>query len=171
MPITINTVGLHPATESCLEALQWLHEEHNFSNILDMGCGNGVLSLAAAGIWNANVLAADIAPQAVTDTTQNIARHKLEALVTPLHSDGFTHALIRARAPYDLIIFNLLAEPIVQMAPEVKSHLADDGVCILSGILAWMASDVETAYSRLGFTTLKIISRSPWQTYIMRKIL
>jgi len=168
MPIAIDTAGLHPATESCLEALQWLYEEHIFSNILDMGCGNGVLSLAAAGIWNARVLAADIAPQAIADTTKNIARHKLEALVTPLHSDGFAHELIRAHAPYDLIIFNLLAEPIVQMAPEVKSHLAHGGVCILSGILAWLAADVESIYTGLGFTVLKTITRSPWQTYIMR---
>ena len=168
MPIAIDTAGLHPATESCLEALQWLQEGYNFTHILDMGCGNGILSLAAAGIWQAKVLAVDIAPQAIADISQQIAVHHMEHLVTPLRSDGFCDALIGNRAPYDLIIFNLLAEPIMQMAPDVKSHLADGGVCILSGILSWLAADVEIAYANLGFTKLKVISGHPWVTLVLQ---
>ena len=168
MPIAIDTAGLHPATESCIEALQWLYEGYIFTNILDMGCGNGILSLAAASAWKAKALAVDIAQQAIADTNRNIAEHHMENYVTSLRNDGFRHKLIADRAPYDLIIFNLLAEPIVQMAPQLKSHLSKGGVCVLSGILSWLAGDVEKAYSSLGFTTLKTLPRSPWQTYILQ---
>jgi len=167
MTFTIETKGLHPATESCIEALQWLQEKHVFSNILDMGCGNGILALASAGIWNANVVAVDIAQQAVDDTSRNAADHHMESLVAALRSDGFQHQRIRERAPYDLIIFNLLAEPIIQMAPDVQSHLDPGGICILSGILAWLAADVEAIYTQRGFTPLKTITRSPWVAFVM----
>jgi len=168
MPVTIDTAGLHPTTEACLEALEWLHERQHFSNVLDMGCGNGILSLASAGIWGANILAADIAPQAVADTQAQCKTHQMESLITVIRSDGFHHEMIAKAAPFDLIIFNLLAEPIVQMAPQLRTHLATGGVCILSGIQEWLSASVEETYRALGFAQLHSITRSPWRTYIMK---
>jgi ribosomal protein L11 methyltransferase len=168
MNIPVNVAGLHPTTVSCLEALQWLKEQRQFQNILDMGCGSGILSLAAAGMWQARVTAADISEQAITDTQNNIDAQKLAELVTPVRSDGFRHPMIRDHSPYDLIIFNLLAEPIVQMAPEVVSHLSDGGICLLSGILMWLAPDVETTYRQNGFELMQSFPRAPWQTLVMR---
>lgn len=168
MRLDVDSQGLHPTTTSCLEAMAWLQGKRGFSRILDVGCGNGILSLTAAGIWNAQVIAADIAQVAVSDTARHSHEHGMESLITPIRSDGFQHPLIRERAPYDLILFNLLAEPIVQMSPHVKSHLAPGGICILSGILEWLSSDVEAAYTALSFGIMHSILRSPWQTYIMR---
>lgn len=169
MTVPIDTAGIHPTTISCLEALQWLQGVHAFARVLDMGCGDGLLSQAAAGMWKADVLAADIAPEAVEATRRQSAALGMEGLITAIRSDGFQHALIKERAPYDLILFNLLAEPIVQMAPQVRQSLAPGGICLLSGILEWMAAEVEAAYRALGFETLHQITRTPWRTYILRR--
>lgn len=167
MSIAIDTIGIHPATECCFEALQWLHERRTFANALDMGCGNGILACAAASIWDAKVIAVDISEQAIADTKKNIAAHQLEHHVTPLRSDGFFEQMIHAKAPYDLILFNLLAEQHVEMAPYVKSHLQNGGVCIASGILAWKAEAVDIVYRQLGFTPLHTIDHLPWRAYIL----
>jgi ribosomal protein L11 methyltransferase len=168
MAMTVEIAGLHPATVCCIEALQWLHGQRQCANILEIGCGSGVLSVVAAGLWQAGVLAADIAPQAVADTQQLSREQGMAGRITAIRSDGFKEPLIRKRAPYDLIICNLLAEPIAQWAPEMQSHLTKDGVCLLSGILAWLAPTLEDTYKSLGFEIIHTISRSPWMTYVMR---
>lgn len=167
MPIQVDTAGLHPTTESCLEAFQWLHEEHDFHNILDMGCGGGILSVVAAGIWDTSVLAVDISEKAVADAQKTIADRELAQQVTVLRSDGFKDRRIREKAPYDLIIFNLLAEVLLSMATEVQSHLAPEGVVILSGMLAWKAPETIAAYNDLGFEVLQEFVNTPWHTYIL----
>ncbi len=167
MPLAIETQGLHPSTALCLEALQWLHEKRDFSTILDMGCGNGILSVAAAAIWDANVLAVDVSEKALKDAEKNLSEHAILEQVTLLRSDGFTEPLIRKLAPYDLLLCNMLAEFTVETARHIKAYLADDGIAILAGILAWKAEMVETAYKSLGFEIIKQTSNSPWQCYVI----
>jgi len=167
MTLAIETEGLHPSSGLCLEAMQWL-ERQDFRHVLDMGCGNGILSVVAATVWDAGVLAVDISEKAIGDAGRNITAHGLEQRITLLRSDGFSHPLIGERAPYDLILCNMLAEFTVEMAPQVKSHLAEGGVCILAGILAWKAGAVETLYNGLGFEIIKQTSNSPWQAYVLR---
>jgi len=163
------TAQLHPATESCLEALQWLATRQRFTHILDIGCGSGLLSVVSAGLWQpSQVLATDIAPQAVIDTGTLSQAHGLDHCIKAIRSDGFNHALIASQAPYDLIICNLLAEPITQWAPQMKAHIKPQGICLLSGILAWLAPPLEEAYRQLGFDNIHTIHRSPWVTYVMR---
>jgi ribosomal protein L11 methyltransferase len=166
MDIAIAAEGLHPTTESCLEALQWLHERRQFCNILDMGCGNGILSVASASLWQAQLLAVDVSEKAVQDTQHMVDEHLLQSLVTVAHSNGFHNSLIKNKSPYDLILFNLLAEPIIQMAPAVHSHLAPNGVVVLSGILAWLDEAVINTYKALGFDFIHEISNNPWRTHI-----
>jgi ribosomal protein L11 methyltransferase len=166
MPFALNIEGLHPTTVSCLEALQWLKESYDFHTILDMGCGNGILSLFAAVHWPATIVAADISAQAVADTAQRAADYPALSVV---RSDGFSHPLIAEKSPYDLLIFNLLAEPLMRMSPEVKANLAPRGICILSGILTWLGQDVREAYTRQGFELLKVFAQPSWQTYVMRR--
>ena len=160
---------LHPTTESCLEALAWLHTQERFSNILEIGCGSGILSLTAVALWQAQVLATDISQQAVADTQQLIQQQTLASNITVLRSDGFNHPLIRQNVPYDLIICNVLAEPLVQWAPEMQSSLTKGGICLISGILSWLASPLEDVYKGLGFEILYTIQRSPWVTYVIRR--
>lgn len=168
MPIAFETEGIHPSTGLCLEALQWLHERQDFHNILDMGCGNGILSVAAAAVWDAQVLAVDISEKALEDAKENIENHEIEQNITLLRSDGFSAPEIEARAPYDLILCNMLAEFTVETALYINKLLASNGFCILAGILAWKAETVEAAYTRLGFEIVHKTGNSPWQAAILR---
>lgn len=167
MPFTLDTEGAHPATIASLEALHWLHERHDFANILEIGSGNGILAIAAANIWDAQVLAADISEQAVADTSANIAAYQLENQLKVVRSDGFGHPAIAQNAPYDLIICNLLADTHLKLALELKKHSTPDGWVLLSGILSWRAADVEAAYSGLGFEIIEKSTNSPWQSYLL----
>ncbi len=156
--------GLHPTTASCMEALQDLQALRQFRRVLDMGCGGGILSVMAAYWWDATVVAADISPQAVADTEALAAAQGMEGLIKAVRSDGFSHALIGQRAPYDLIIFNLLAEPLIHYAPEVRAHLARGGVAVLSGILRWLEPGVIQAYADVGLAPLARYEQNPWVT-------
>jgi ribosomal protein L11 methyltransferase len=167
MPIAIETKGIHPSTGLCFEALQWLHDQRAFHNILDMGCGNGILSVAAASVWDARVLAVDVSEKALSDATKNIENQEVKDSITLLRSDGFSAPLISQRAPYDLIICNMLAEFSVEEAQKMKKCLAPDGMCILAGILAWKAETVKTVYSSLGFEITKEFSVSPWLAAVL----
>ncbi len=167
MPLVIDARNLHPCTALSLEALARLQERREFSTILDMGCGNGILGITAARLWDAAVLAVDISPHAVEDTRRNAEQQGVSGQLTARRADLFNDEEIHRRGPYDLIIFNLLAEPIVAMAPEVKAHLAPGGMAIIGGILAWKAAETAQAYAGLGFEILEEIVESPWHTYLL----
>jgi ribosomal protein L11 methyltransferase len=167
MTIAVSTEGLHPTTESCLEALQWLQETKECRNVLDMGCGNGILSVVAASIWDAKVLAADISDKAVEDTRQMAAANGLGDVISVIRSDGIDNHLIKNNSPYDLICFNLLAEPIIKSAPLIKALLAKDGICIISGILRWESEAVINTFKELNIEIYKELSNTPWCTYLL----
>ncbi len=168
MDIAIDTIGAHPATELCISALQWLHERQDYFNILDMGCGNGILSVVAATVWDARVLAVDISEKALTDAAAHIKANRLEDRITLVRSDGFLTPEIAQRGPYDLIIINLLAEFLVEMAPKVKEQLASGGFALISGMLAWKAADTERTYLNLGFEIIEQFANSPWHSTLIR---
>lgn len=167
MSLTVAAGGIHPTTESCIAALQWLHPRAECANILEIGCGSGVLSVIAADIWQAPVLAADMVPKAVADTAELAQRSGLEGRITAIRSEGFRHELIGSRAPYDLIICNLVAATLIGLAADVKKHLAPGGTVLLSGILAWLAEDVETAYKSCGLNIIWKNSSLSWNSYLL----
>ncbi len=158
----LETEGAHPSTLLCLTALQNL-ADRDFHNILDMGCGNGILAVTAAHLWpTAHVLAADISPKAVEDATTAFARHGLKSRATAIRSDGFSQAHLRENAPYDLICCNLLAGVVTGMAKDMKKCLKPDGYALISGIMAWQATEMEQVYTGLGFEIIDKIADSPW---------
>jgi ribosomal protein L11 methyltransferase len=166
--IAIDIIGAHPATELCIRGLQWLQARQAVENVLDMGCGNGILSVVAASVWDARVLAVDISPQALSDARQRIADNHMENRIELLRSDGFIERRVSERGPYDLILLNMLAEFAVSQAQSVKACLRPGGFVMLSGILAWKAADTELTYSNLGFEKLETFSDSPWQASLWR---
>lgn len=170
MSFAIDTSALHPTTELGLEALHWLKARTQCANILDMGCGNGLLSLVSAQIWDAKVLAADISENAVADTLRAISEQQLEGQITVVRSDRFAHPLIARTGPYDLIVANLLAQWLREMAGDIKNNLKPNGYAILCGILEWLAADTELSFSTLGFEIVERIKLPPWQCSIVRRI-
>lgn len=161
---------LHPSTQLALEALRALKEGHSFTGVLDMGCGSGLLSLAASEYWpQASILATDISKKAVSDAETNAFQYGLQARLSVLRADGFAHPRIRASAPYGLILCNLLAEQLVRYAPELKAHLAPGGYGVLSGILAWMYPNVMEVYESLGFEIAAEMQLEEWRCLVVQR--
>ena len=133
--------GTHPTTALCLEWLdsQALAGKH----VLDYGCGSGILAIAAARLGTASVTAIDIDPQALTATRNNAERNNVSALI----QTGLPGALAEDQQ-FDIVIANILAGPLVELAPLLCSHLRAGGELALSGVLAEQADEVSQAYSR-----------------------
>jgi ribosomal protein L11 methyltransferase len=173
MPIEIDAglafgSGEHATTSSCLLALDRLARRHRFRRVLDVGCGSGVLAIAAAKCWPARVLAVDNDPVAVRVATANagingVARHIRVAL-----ADGYRHALIRRHRPFDLILANILADPLIEMAPALRCHLAPGGHAVLSGLLDRQAAAVAAAHVREGLQLVARIDQGPWTALVLR---
>ena len=161
--------GSHPTTLGMLAALETLSHWQGHRIILDMGCGSGILAAQAAYQWHVPVVAADISATAIEATRQTAATRGLADLITAVQSDGFHHPFIAARAPYDMILCNLLAEPLVAMAHDLVSHLADEGIAVLSGLLRWQSAAIEDIYGTLGLRLLQRLTVADWITLIFQK--
>ena len=135
--------GHHGTTKGCLLALDRLDREGiRARNVADIGCGTAVLAMAAALIWDGAVLAADIDPVAVEVAEANIVANELAGRVACHVAAGFEHPAIEAAAPFDLVFANILKGPLIDLAPDMASHIALQGHAILSGILAEQAREV-----------------------------
>ena len=159
--------GEHGTTSCCLEAIDHLAKKRAFKNVLDMGCGSGILAIAAAKIWRCNVLAVDIDPVAVRVTQENIQINQVD--VTSAVSDGYNSDRVKRGAPYDLIISNILARPLVEFAPYLAANLAPDGVAILSGLLATQEKQVLSAHLMQGLKLQKRFLGGEWCTLVLRR--
>jgi len=148
--------GQHMTTHGCLLALARLGQGHNFRNIADLGTGTGILAIAAARRWpRARIIASDIDPVAVAVAQGNVRANKVRvghgggrlALVV---AAGMSHRNLRQRAPYDLLIANILAGPLIAMARSLASALAPGGMLVLAGLLDTQAAAVRRAYRQHG---------------------
>jgi ribosomal protein L11 methyltransferase len=168
--------GQHETTSGCLVALSRLKDQGiAFSDILDLGTGTGLLAFAAMRLWpGARAAASDIDPVSIEVTEENAAingaklgraRGQLELAV----AEGMDHPRLQARGPYDLIIANILAPPLIAMAPSVSKALASGGRLILAGLLDHQAEGVATAYRRHGLMLAGRVDHGEWPTLIMRK--
>ncbi len=132
--------GTHPTTSLCL---QWLDEQDlKHKQVLDYGCGSGILAIAAAKLGAAKVTAIDIDPQALQATNDNAERNQVSELIS-------THLpMDLPEAGYDMLLANILAGPLAELADRLCAALRPGGRLVLSGILAEQADNVATAYHR-----------------------
>jgi ribosomal protein L11 methyltransferase len=168
--------GHHETTSGCLRMLDRLRASgHRFGNVADIGTGTGLLAFAALALWpRAHIIASDIDPAAVEVTRENLALNDLPegddagelALVV---ASGTAHAKIDARAPYDLLIANILAGPLIALAPALAAHIADGGSLILAGLLDSQAEAVIAAYRRSGMRLAARIDNGQWPCLHLRK--
>jgi ribosomal protein L11 methyltransferase len=168
--------GQHETTTGCLLALDRLKNGgSSFNNLIDVGTGTGLLAFAAMRLWPmARATASDIDPVSIEVTVENSAingirlgrsRGELELAVAA----GLGHRRLRARRPYDLILANILAGPLVELAPAIGGALEPGGSLILAGLLDHQAEKVSAAYRAQGLMPSFTIRRGEWPTLVMRK--
>lgn len=138
--------GHHATTAGCLVVLDRLLRARRYRNPLDLGTGSGVLAIALAKALRRSVLASDIDPDAVEVAAANARLNHIASLVRSIHADGVSHPQMRQRAPFDLIVANILAEPLMRLAPRVVRILAPGGDLVLSGLLVHQRERVVAAY-------------------------
>jgi ribosomal protein L11 methyltransferase len=162
--------GHHGTTRGCLLLLErLLRRGGKARRVADIGCGTGVLAMAAAKVWRVPCVAVDIDPVASWTAGENTRINRLHPWVRCGQGAGFRGDLVRARAPYDLIFANILAAPLKRMAPEMARHLAPGGVAILSGLLRSQARGVETVYAGHGLRCEDRVTLGEWRSLLLRK--
>lgn len=152
--------GTHPTTALCLEWLDELAVEGHLAQqrVLDVGCGSGILAIAALKLGASHADATDIDPQALQASRDNAERN---AITEPALSLYYPEQL-SANGGYPIVTANILAGPLVELAPMIAGHVAPGGRLALSGILANQADDVYQAYVAQGISMEEPVVREGW---------
>ncbi|MCY4317949.1 MAG: 50S ribosomal protein L11 methyltransferase [Alphaproteobacteria bacterium] len=155
--------GAHPTTAGCLAALNRRRTRPRPRAVLDLGAGSGVLAVAAARLWpGICVVASDIDPATAAPFARNARANGLRLRL--VLADGVGHAALRARAPYDVILANLLYRPLMRLAPEIARRAAPGGLVVLSGILQRQEYPLRLALRRHGLRFRRAQRRDGWST-------
>lgn len=161
--------GHHETTLTCLLALDHLARKHRFTRVLDLGCGTGVLGMAAAKLWRQRITASDIDAVAVAVARENADRNGLNSFLHPVTAAGFAHPDISRAAPFDLIFANILARPLIRLSHAMAQHVTAGGYVILSGLLKTQETAVRSAYRSQGLYLERRFLRGDWSTLLLRK--
>ena len=140
-------------------------------NILDMGTGSGILSLASAKMWkdNCKIIAVDIDEEAVMVTKQNAIDNELDKYISASVSNGYQSETVTNNAPYDLILANILARPLIEMASSLYNSLKVGGYCILSGFVEEQEEWVIKSHTDLGLKLIKMYKLDNWRAALLEK--
>ena len=156
--------GHHGTTSGCLEMLEKVVRREHPRNALDLGTGSAVLAIAVAKLAHIPVLATDIDPVAVKVAAANARLNHVKALIETVTAPGFHHPIFGKRAPFDLIVANILARPLMRLAPQMAAHIALGGSIVLSGILERQRDAVISAYVGQNFRHVRTLHREGWVT-------
>ncbi len=168
--------GAHETTRGCLLMLADLRRTgHRFGNIADIGTGTGLLAFAARALWpRAHLIASDIDPVSIDVTAENAAMNHVpvgakagELLLVA--APGVDHPLITGLAPYDLVIANILAGPLMDLAPSLAAQVVEGGSLILAGLLESQTDRVIAAYRAQGMRLAARVDHGDWPTLHLRK--
>lgn len=158
--------GHHHTTIGCLELLEKTLNS-NTTNILDIGTGSGILSIAIAKLQeqrhiDCNIIASDIDPIAIKVAIENFKLNKVEQYITPIVASGLANEDILIKAPYDVIVANILAKPLIELAIDIKNIVNEKTTIILSGILKTQINDVIKAYTKQNFIIKQLLNKDEW---------
>lgn len=162
----------HQTTKSCLEAISDIKSlSKNVKNILDVGTGSGVLAIAAAKLWkNSNIVAVDIDNESVIVAKQNAADNGVENQINVAYSDGYNSQIVKKFAPYDVIFANILARPLIAMAPQMAENLRSGGYAVISGFIDNQVDWVVNEHTKYGLKLVKIYELDNWRAALLEKI-
>ena len=160
----------HATTEGCLDALDRIARRRAFTYVLDLGCGSGVLAIAAARLMpRARILASDIDPEAVRVAVRNAQVNRVASRVRFVTAAGLDHPHLRGAGRFDLVLANILAAPLVRLAPRIRQATVPGAVAILSGLLTGQAPAVIAAYRTQDFAALRHDRIAGWSTLTLRR--
>ncbi|MDR3489199.1 MAG: 50S ribosomal protein L11 methyltransferase [Bradyrhizobium sp.] len=160
--------GHHGTTRGCLLLLDHVLKAWRPRRVLDLGTGTGVLAIAAAKALRAKVLASDIDPLSVRVARDNARLNVTGNWVTTIQATGFSAPQFASRGPFDLVLANILANPLRQMATPMAHHLAPSARVILSGLLPHQAQSVIAAYRARGLVLERHLKIEGWSSLLMR---
>ena len=161
--------GHHGTTRGCLLLLDEVLRARWPRRVLDLGTGTGVLAIAAAKALHQRILASDIDLRSSIVARDNARLNGAGNLVEAVHAPGFSSPKFRSRAPFDLVMANILANPLKRLATPMARHLAPSALVILSGLLPHQANGVIAAYRASGLVLVKRLQLEGWTSLLMRK--
>lgn len=162
--------GHHGTTRGCLLLLDHVLKAYRPRRVLDLGTGTGVLGIAAAKALKIGLLASDIDPPSVKVARENARLNETGHLVQVIRATGFSAPEFSRRGPFDLVLANILANPLRQLATPMARHLAGGALVILSGLLTPQAPAVIAAYRTRGLVPLRHLRIEGWSSLLLRKV-
>ncbi|MBR1191495.1 50S ribosomal protein L11 methyltransferase [Bradyrhizobium sp. AUGA SZCCT0240] len=160
--------GHHGTTRGCLLLLDHVLKAYRPRRVLDLGTGTGVLAIAAARALQENVLASDIDPLSVRVAQENARLNVSGHLVQAIPATGFSAPQFAQAGPFDLVLANILANPLRQLATPMARHLAPSALVILSGLLTPQAASVIAAYRARGLVPVRHLRIEGWSSLLLR---
>jgi ribosomal protein L11 methyltransferase len=158
----------HASTRGCLLAIDRLARSHHFRHALDLGCGSGILAIAGAKSFpTAAFVATDIDPRAVMVARDNARLNGVGHRIRFGTAAGFHHPLLRGTGRFDLVLANILAEPLIDLASGVRRILSPRGYAVLAGLLDQEAKKVTAAYVAAGFKVHHTLKLGGWTILTM----
>lgn len=156
--------GHHETTTGCLEAISLIANSGDAApeKILDLGTGTGILAIAAAKRFDKKVLATDIDPKATEVALENAEINGVADKIEAVTATGFDHPVFAEKGPFDLVLANILAGPLVELAPEVAKQTKNGGTIVLAGLLNRQADDVIAAYAENKIALLERVEKGDW---------
>jgi ribosomal protein L11 methyltransferase len=161
--------GHHGTTRGCLLLLDHVLKAYFPRRVLDLGTGTGVLAIAAAKALHRAVLASDIDPASVRVASENARLNEAGHLVETIRATGFAAPQFAQAGPFDLVLANILANPLRQLATPMARHLAPSALVILSGLLTHQAAGVIAAYRTRGLVPVRHLRIEGWSSLLLRK--
>jgi ribosomal protein L11 methyltransferase len=160
--------GHHGTTRGCLLLLDHVLKAYRPRRVLDLGTGTGVLAIAAAKALQENVLASDIDPLSIRVAQENARLNASGHLVQAISATGFSAPQFAQAGPFDLVLANILANPLRQLATPMARHLAPSALVILSGLLTPQAASVISAYRVRGLVPVRHLRIEGWSSLLLR---
>lgn len=161
--------GHHGTTAGCLEMLHRVACREAPRNALDLGTGSAVLAIALAKLSRIPVLATDIDAVATKVAAQNVRLNGVSTYVETVTAAGFQDPIFAARGPFDLIVANILARPLMRLAPQMATFVTPGGSLVLSGILDRQRDAVVAAYAGQRFRHVRTTHREGWVTIHLKR--
>lgn len=161
----------HQTTKSCLRGVSDIKKvNNNVKKVLDVGTGSGILAIAAAKLWkNSEIIAVDIDEESVIVAAQNAKDNGVEKQITAAYSDGYSSDLVQKSAPYDVILANILARPLISMAKDMAHNLKKGGFAVISGFIDNQVEWVLSEHEKYGLKLQKIYEEDNWRAALLKK--